>query len=284
MMSGVVKCALVAAMFSMGIGSVQAYDRVTIAQLRAIEEEFGRKLKIEYRNAENHLPKEWRRAAISARLTPISESELRRFPALLREALSRYPKEVITRNLRKIVLSDSISFYGLEYGATYSSDTVFLSSKGRDLGYTDRYLIEGFHHEFSSILFKNYRFAEKNWGYLNPKGFEYSGSGVHALKKLETSSLEGNAELYRKGFLAPYAVSALEEDFNVYSGIALSQPQRLSELMRRYPMVRKKFYAWLDFYRSVHPRFDERWVLNYRSAMASMKMLLTSLMIGAACA
>ena len=240
-------------------------------EFRVLEAEYEKKIRIHFTADEDLLPKSWRRVTINGKITGISDAELRRFPQLLRKALSRYPKSVITKNLKRIVLLESISFYGLEYGATYSTDTIYLSSKGRDLGYTDRYLIDGFHHEFSSILFRNYRFPSRRWEMCNPSHFSYTGSGVDALRHGQTS-LEGSEDLYWDGFLAGYSVSALEEDYNVYSGIAFSQPERLRQLIREYPRVREKFFVWLEFYRSIDPYFTQARVLEPPGAIATIRV------------
>lgn len=249
---------------------VTAQSSDPAAEFRALEAAYDGKIKIHYTADRSLLPKSWTRSAIDGRITAIDRAELQRFPILLRQALGRYPKKVITKNLKRVVILESISFYGLEYGATYSTDTVYLSSKGKTLGYTDRYLIDGFHHEFSSILFRNYRFPTRRWEMCNPERFKYSGSGVAALKNGQTS-LEGSDELYQKGFLAGYSISALEEDYNVYSGIAFSQPERLRRLIRDYPKVREKFLVWLDFYRSIDPFFTQARVLNPPGDVASAR-------------
>ncbi len=49
-----------------------------------------------------------------------------------------------------------MKFYDVPYGGTNSTDAVYLVNRGAPLGYTDKYLEQTFHHEFSSILFRNF--------------------------------------------------------------------------------------------------------------------------------
>ena len=245
-------------------------DPKVVAEFRALEKEWDGALKFVYDNGIDHIPEDWQEEGIDANVTDISDEELRRFPSLLREALERYPEAVIKKNLRTVVLFESIEFFGLGYGATYSDDTVFLSSEGKAEGFSDTYLIKGFHHEFSSILFHNYKFPKERWEKVNPPGFEYSGSGAAAIRSGETDMV-GGPKYYRDGLLTEYAKSALEEDFNVFSETVIYEPKRVKRLILVYPRLAKKFDIWAEFYQSIDPSFTRENILNGASEKARKK-------------
>jgi hypothetical protein len=101
-------------------------------------------------------PDSWREAPINAEGENMSESEIKRTKAILAKALVKYPQQVLQENLHSIYLLRSMKFYNLGYGGTNSTDALYLTSDGVANGYTDRYLEQTFHHEFSSILYRNY--------------------------------------------------------------------------------------------------------------------------------
>jgi hypothetical protein len=205
-------------------------------------------------------PKEWLLPPISAKSSGLSEKQAIRFPSLLEKALSSYPFKVISKNLNGIALSKSLGFYDIKYGGTNSTSMVYLTSKGKSFGYSDSYLISIFHHEFSSILLRNYPFPRKKWLSSNPDNFEYKyenqgkSAGVEAIKH-EKELLTGSDELYQKGFLTQYSVSGFEEDFNMYSATILTNPKEFKAQMNKYEAIRRKFNIWLDFYNSIDDSF-----------------------------
>lgn len=207
-------------------------------------------------------PSEWLLPPISARSSELSQKQAKRFSSLLEKALLRYPFKVISENLNGIALSKSLSFYDVKYGGTNSTSTVYLSSKGKKFGYSDSYLISIFHHEFSSILLRNYSFPREKWLSSNPADFEYKyenygrNAGVEAIKH-EKELLNGSEELYQKGFLTQYSVSGFEEDFNMYSATILTKPEEFKAQMNKYEAIKRKFNIWLDFYNSIDDSFTD---------------------------
>ncbi|PCJ54372.1 MAG: hypothetical protein COA79_21890 [Planctomycetota bacterium] len=202
----------------------------------------------------------WRLPPINAKIVQIDENEVLRYPMILKNVLSKYPKKVLLKNLKKIVLAKSLSFYGLQYGGTYSTYTVYLTSKGISRGYTNDYLINSIHHEFSSILFRNYNFPKEKWKSLNLKGFKYTNNsidgGIEALKAGK-AGLIGSHLWYKQGFLAEYSISALEEDFNLYSASILTNPIHIKKLAKKYTLIKKKLDLWLSFYNSIDINFKK---------------------------
>ena len=211
-------------------------------------------------------PTEWRQPPINARATPISRSELQRFPTLLRLSLAKYPKVVISKHLTAICLAKEMYFYDTPYGGTNSGDVVYLCSEGEEQGYTDDYLINSFHHEFSSILMRSHPFPSRQWRACNAPGFKYTGSDPDSAGRTaitqNKADLAGSEELYRAGFLSQYSTADIEEDFNMFSGLLLSRPRETRTLIQQYPRLKKKYEVWLAFYRSINNQMTETFLLQ----------------------
>lgn len=219
------------------------------------------KIKIYYKSFKEVIPKEWTSNPINANLTKISNKELKRFPRLLKEVLYKYPHAVILKNLKGVCLAKKMTFYGTQFGATNSIDIIYLTSGGENNGYTNQYLYEAFHHEFSSILLRNYNFPRNKWLSCNPKDFKYKGGGVQAIKK-NIASQKGTKSLYKKGFLAQYSLSDFEEDFNLYSEMIFVQPKIFKSLSKEYKAIDEKFKIWLSFYQSIDKSFTQDFFFN----------------------
>ena len=88
------------------------------------------------------------------------------------------------------------------------------------LGYTELYLEQTFHHEFSSILYRNHPsfFDEAGWKNANISGFDYNDpeAGVGAIRNNQ-SSQDLDTALCKKGFLTQYSVSGMENDINTFA-------------------------------------------------------------------
>lgn len=223
----------------------------------AIESEYG--IKVRYRIDRDFFPTEWRGDPVRARALPLGPKGLSRFPAILRAALSRYPKGFTARHLRTIGLSRRMFFYGISYGATSVDDVIYLNNRGERMGYTDDYIIGNFHHELGHILYAKADFPAAEWEACNPPGFAYRGGedGGREAIRAGRDSLRGSDELYARGFLNEYSLSALEEDFCTYSEHILGRPESFMRVMKAHRAVRNKFLVWLSFYRSFDERFTE---------------------------
>lgn len=219
------------------------------------------KIKVFYKNSEDYFPEAWITEEINPKLFLISEKELKRFPKLIDKELAKYSPSVLNKNLKGIYLSKAIEFYNVGFGATNSDNGIYISSDGIENNYTDHYLIGMIHHEFSSILMRNYEFKEDEWISWNPREFSYKSGGVQALKDHE-DSLDGNEELYKQGILSQYSLASFEEDFNVYTSMIFSEPKKFYQLMQKYPLIKEKFNIWLKFYNSFDKKITEDYLFN----------------------
>lgn len=53
-----------------------------------------------------------------------------------------------------------------------------------------------------------------------------------------------------------------ENDFNEYSAMIFTYPEKFKKIMNQYPRVRAKFEIWLDFYQKINPIFTEAYLLG----------------------
>ena len=234
-------------------------------------------LAIHYQNIANDFYSDWRLPPISARVEAVKPEDLPALQKILDEALSAYPPTVIKSNLKLIGLAQRIYFYQELYGATYAyyeatdegpvKSDVFLAAFSDEKDFDmHTYVLDSFHHEFSSILMRNYPFPEKAWRAANPKTFVYVHEnaeipGLEALK--EGHYNDTSEELYQGGFLTQYATSSLEEDFNIFTGMAFSQPEATLKLAAKYATVRRKLQLWREYYLSIDPAFAKTRIFEY---------------------
>ncbi|HSV95989.1 MAG TPA: putative zinc-binding metallopeptidase [Spirochaetota bacterium] len=224
-------------------------------QLIHFEKRYG--LSVRYEIGEGFFPPEWLEAPISAQATAIPENEIKRTLSLATGALRIYPDTVVKKHLRAIHLAGGFTFYGLNFGATSADDCIYLCNAGTADGYTDRYILRAFHHEFAHILYAKHVFPLDEWSACNPPGFAYLGGndgGVEAIRK-GADSLVGDERLYGMGFLAEYAMSSPEEDLCVYSEMILGAGEEFAGIMNRHNAVKRKYAIWRKYYLSIDPAF-----------------------------
>jgi len=207
-------------------------------------------------DSKDFFPEDWLKAPENAKAQKISANEMKRFPKILEKALSKYPRSVISNNIKSINLAKSISFYGADYGATNANGIIYLTSSGEKDGFTDYEIEASFHHEFSHMLKRDYDFPSKDWNACNPKGFKYRGSGVDSIKS-GTDSQKGSKKMFVKGFLTEYATSNQNEDVATFSEWIFTKPADFKQVMKEYPKIKEKFEIWLIFMKKVSKKFTE---------------------------
>lgn len=69
-------------------------------------------------------------------------------------------------------------------------------------------------------------------------------------------------DYYQYGIITNYGLTSFENDFNEYSAMIFTYPEKFRKIMNQYPRVRGKFKVWLEFYRKVDPIFTEAYLLG----------------------
>jgi hypothetical protein len=169
--------------------------------------------------------------------------------------LSKYPKEVISRNLSDLFLVGILEFSGKRYGGTYIDSAIYISTGGF-LRNHDSSLLALMHAEFSSILLHNYKdnFPFKEWEAVNKPTSRYTGSGFEMLGN--AGLYDQTEELLDNGFLEGYSQAQLEEDFNIFVDWIFTKPNLLKKLASKYHRIEKKYQLVIKFYKSIDPRID----------------------------
>lgn len=172
----------------------------------------------------------------------------------LQSALRKYPAEVLKKNVRKIYVLGNLSFFGMEYGGTSSSDVVYIVHYDYDKYYSET----TFHHEFASILLRNYStdFDTNAWNALNPKEFTYSGDGISALAD-GNSSTYIDYELVEQGFINEYSMSCAEEDICSIVEQLFSPDYDFWQIYEDFPLMRAKVDFIIRFYSEINDTFNE---------------------------
>ncbi|MEM0925980.1 MAG: hypothetical protein AAGJ83_08080, partial [Planctomycetota bacterium] len=160
-------------------------------------------------------PREWRDSPINAGAESLASRETERSLRAVRLAFTKYPPSLLRSNLDRVYLIRQLRFSGISAAGTNSLDRVYVSVESVEQGYSDAFIESTFHHEFSSILLRNFPhlFAKSEWFSVNPAGFRYKESGTDAIKAGKASE-DYAPELAKKGFLTEYAMWDFEDDFN----------------------------------------------------------------------
>jgi len=206
-------------------------------------------------------PSSWQTAPINAKGEEIGPSEIQRTKKIMVAALRKYPGQTLQRNLNGgVYWLKSMKFFDVGYGGTNSSDALYLTDNGEILGYTDSYMEQTFHHEFSSILMRNFPALLDTvaWKNANAKGFDYNDpeNGVGAIRNNQ-SSQELDTAICRKGMLTQYGMSSLENDANTFAQNLFCPAKNFWFIADRYPMIHKKAILLVEFYHRLNTVFTE---------------------------
>jgi len=204
------------------------------------------------------LPESWLSPEINGRATPVDPNQFKRAEPIIRRETRRYPPAVLKRNLKAVHVVKSIWFFGAPYGGTNDNDTVYLSIDSLQRGYTSDYIARSFHHEFSSILLRNFPsyLDQAAWKATLPKGFQYGSGGVDAIKQ-GNSSTDFDAAEAARGFYSKYSLAEQEEDFNILAENVFMGGSEFWKSVDNYPRLKAKVKLVLNFYNRVDSSFTE---------------------------
>jgi len=223
-------------------------------------QELGQQYNIQiiYNVGSDFLTKEAQQPPKNGKAPQIECFEIARFARLLPQILQQYPMKLISTNISAIKLTKQLVFYGVKYGASYTGDVIYLSNNGYGNGFTDFYIQQSFHHEFSSLLMRNYNFPVQKWLDANKPGFQYTIDFESVIASIdEDTDLGGEIQYYQNGVIAKYSYTTYENDFNLFAQMVFNEPERLKELVKKYPIIKKKYLIVKEFYLSISPFFAE---------------------------
>ncbi len=208
---------------------------------------------------EDIFPGDWYNSPIDAEAESLLENEKERSKRIIISALDKYPEKFLENNLENVYALKSMNFFGVDYGGTNSSDSVYLVNNGENMGYSDIIVEKAFHHEFSSILYRNYgdTFKEPEWEQVNPEGFEYfdEATGGSGAIKEGKSSQEFDPKAHNMGFLYEYAQSTMENDINSFAENIFMGDESFFNTAESYEKLKAKLDLMVEFYSTIDPTF-----------------------------
>lgn len=215
---------------------------------------------VQFSYSRSIFPSSWLTAEINATGELILPWEINRTKLIIKAALSKYPDSLLSKELRAVYFLRSMSMYHVGFGGTNSNDAVYLTNNGKEQGYTDWYIEQTFHHEFSSILYRNYPFLLDTvaWKAANITGFDYNDpeGGVGAIRKNE-SSQKLDTTLCRLGFLSQYAYSGIENDINSIAENLFKPVDGFWYVVNHFPRINEKVKLLIEFYYNINKVFTE---------------------------
>lgn len=211
-------------------------------------------------------PQSWKEAPINAKGEAIAIKEISRCKKVMTAALNKYPAVMLRKNIKTVYFLKSMEFFDVGYGGTNSTADIYLTNDGTAQGYTDSYLEQTFHHEFSSILLRNYmsKFDTTGWITANDKNFTYNDpeNGVGAIRN-NTSSQDLDTSICKRGMLTQYAMSGMENDVNTFAQNLFCPEDNFWAIVDKYPSVRKKTIILIKLYHYINPVFTESYFRKF---------------------
>jgi hypothetical protein len=216
--------------------------------------------------SERVFPAHWYGTRINAEVETLSRTERNRMIGLLQRAFAKYPDQVLRDHLHRVYLFRTMQFYGIHYSGTNAANTVYMSDDELNPLYSDQFIEQVFHHEFSSILKRAYpnRLKVKHWEEINPIWFDYGNGGVDAIRNGE-ASMELDPDLFSSGFLSEYSQASLEEDINVFAQNIFTGSVSFWNIVDEHERIRRKAELLIAFYHSIDPTFDEKYFRRIRN-------------------
>ena len=184
--------------------------------------------------------------------------QLKRELANIDTALNVYPSSVIKHFLKNVYILELMR-YGMTLrvpGGTYSyyDKSIYLSN----IGNSDLYLQKAFHHELSTLLRERsgHEFPRKQWMDINSEYGVIYNSDNYYNNKLNLSL----DSLHTLGYIELYSTSQFNNDVEVMSSWLFTKPVELSNLAKKYNVIKLKLKVLCDYYKLSIPeiQFDKK--------------------------
>lgn len=217
-------------------------------------------IEVSFVTDEAMFPESWRGGNTNGNAISLDKSEYERSKKIISLSLSKYPLKIIQKNLKKIYFLHHLDFYGVNYGGTNSTDVIYLTNQGVEKYYTDLYLEQIFHEEFSSILLRNYSsfISETKWTECASDSISYGGTGADAIRNGKAGE-DFDSKINENGFLGEYATSNFENDINSFAKNIFCPKESFWELVENYERLQCKLKIIVEFYSWIDETFDEKY-------------------------
>jgi hypothetical protein len=204
-----------------------------------------------YYDRADFFPSEWLKDPLICFGEQFDLVEAPRVKSYIEDFISAYDSNFLRQNLTDIYLLDELTCFGNPFGGSNSISSVYLTVRTQDKGYTDQFLVSTLHHEFSSILMRNYRslFPDQEWRLINPDSFVYSENDVQVVQ--EPTIRDQTKELLEAGFLTRYNTTTAENDFNTLVEWLSTRGTELCEIRSQYERIDRKAELAIQFYAAI---------------------------------
>lgn len=208
---------------------------------------------------ESQYPEDWKDTETDKSDITSLKDEVRRAKVFrsLSDSIILYPKSIFSRNIEKIYILDKLFIGGTNVSGTYdySNKNIYIATNQRSNKIVEKTL----HHEFSSILINKYTLSEKQWRNAARKNFQYEQdkdpfyAWLYSIGEVDHIDQE---TLLNRGLLRQYAETGVENDFNIYAEYVFSYPSKMKKLISEYPIIKRKYEVFKDFYLSIDEGFQ----------------------------
>ncbi len=205
-----------------------------------------------YDGKEQILPASWLGKKTKAKATAADTAKFHTDTAAVNRAFDKYPSSVLKKDLGHVYIVGKLKFNGQFFTGTNSTTDIYIGSEGNNE------IEKTFHHEFSSILLRNYASytMESDWKQLSPS-LRNSSSAASVKAGLFSTSFD--SVLCEKGYLSPYSLSNWENDFNMYAENLFAGGADFWKIVDKYPSVKAKLNLVLALYKKVWGGFSENY-------------------------
>ncbi len=202
---------------------------------------------------------------INTNVAPLSNSDVYRSKRVIEDALQKYPVNLLKNHLKRVYLLDSLQNFGVNYGGTNALRTIYITNSGVDNGYSDDYIEQMFHHEFSSMLLRDLdkyydhsttTWNNPTWASFNDKSFKYGTGGIEETRQGKNSQ-QFDSYYLKQGFLNQYSTSSMENDFNEVVMNMFVGSKEFWHIVDTNQKIRQKVDFVIRFYQSLDPKFTE---------------------------
>lgn len=174
----------------------------------------------------------------------------------VRDALKRYPSELVRRYLSAVFVVGKIKISNVDGAATFSNSSIYLAAPRWDGLGTLSYELS-VHHEFSTLLFYGAKFPVIDWHLVNPPDFKYLEKYEEIIRAADPKNRKrpgAAAQWYEAGFVSDYGMSSMANDFGTYAEMALGEPEKLKQLTNQYFLIKRKKDILIKFYTELAPQ------------------------------
>jgi hypothetical protein len=94
------------------------------------------------------------------------------------------------------------------------------------------------------------------WRAANQPNFHYLPTQMDVIRSAALESRQDPTkapEWHAAGFVDDYGMSSLDNDFNMYAELAMTEPEKLKQLADQYPRIRSKTRILAQFYGRLAP-------------------------------